>query len=224
MDKYAVIVAGGTGTRMQSNVPKQFIELEGKPVLWHTINTFLITYPDFHLILVVPVDHVLTANDLITKYFETKNIQVVTGGNTRFDSVKNGLAFVRSESIVFIHDAVRCLVSGSLLIRCYKTAMQEGSAVPAIKSKDSIRIVMGKENQVVDRQQIRLIQTPQVFKSSIIIPAFDADYQESFTDEATVVEAAGMRVTLVEGEERNIKITTQADLVIAASILRADRP
>lgn len=219
MKKYAVIVAGGSGTRMEASLPKQFMLLKEKPVLYYTIRTFLEAYPDLHIILVLPANHVHKGEEITATYFDKKRINITAGGSTRFQSVKNGLAFIKEESIVFVHDGVRCLISTTLIHRCYEKALATGSAIPVIPSKDSVRLVTGKDNESIDRNRVMLVQTPQTFQSKILLPAFQADYSEKFTDEATVVEAYGQKVSLVEGEETNIKITKPVDLLIAEKIL-----
>jgi 2-C-methyl-D-erythritol 4-phosphate cytidylyltransferase len=220
MKKYAVIVAGGSGTRMGGDLPKQFMLLKEKPLLYYPINTFLNTYSDLEVILVLPVDHVDKGQEIIDAYFDKDRIQIAEGGDTRFQSVKNGLQLVQEDSIVFVHDAVRCLVSKELIERCYKTAVETGSAVPAITSKDSVRLVNEEGNDPFDRTKVMLIQTPQTFHSKILLPAFQIDYKDKFTDEATVVEAFGLKISLVEGEENNIKITRPLDLQIAEQLMK----
>ena len=208
MIKYAIIVAGGTGSRMGSNLPKQFMLLKDKPVLYYSIKTFLDAYDDLEIILVLPAAFTNIGEEIIDAYFDKEKIKIAIGGDTRFQSVKNGLKLVEGESIIFVHDAVRCLVSVNLIHRCYELAMQTGAAVPVIPSKDSVRILNDDGNGVVDRNKVMLVQTPQTFHSKILLPAFDIDYKDKFTDEATVVEAYGLRVSLAEGEETNIKITS----------------
>ena len=219
MIKYAIIVAGGTGSRMGSNLPKQFMLLKDKPVLYYSIKTFLDAYDDLEIILVLPAAFTNIGEEIIDAYFDKEKIRIAIGGDTRFQSVKNGLKLVEGESIIFVHDAVRCLVSVDLIHRCYELAMQTGAAVPVIPSKDSVRILNDDGNGVVDRNKVMLVQTPQTFHSKILLPAFDIDYKDKFTDEATVVEAYGLRVSLAEGEETNIKITRPVDLVMAENIL-----
>jgi len=213
--KYAIIVAGGTGSRMGSNLPKQFMLIKGKPVLYYSIKTFLDAYEDIEIILVLPAAFTNIGEEIIDAYFDKERIKIAIGGDTRFQSVKNGLKLVEDESIIFVHDAVRCLVSVSLIHRCYELAMQTGAAVPVISSKDSVRILNDDNNGVIDRNKVMLVQTPQTFHSKILLPAFDIDYKDKFTDEATVVEAYGLRISLAEGEETNIKITAPIDLLIA---------
>jgi len=219
MFKYAIIVAGGTGSRMGGSLPKQFMLLRDKPVLYYSIKTFLDAYDDLEIILVLPAAFTDIGEEIIDAYFDKEKIKIAIGGDTRFQSVKNGLKLVEEESIIFVHDAVRCLVSVSLVRRCYELAMQTGAAVPVIPSKDSVRILNDDGNGEVDRNKIRLVQTPQTFHSKILLPAFDIDYKDKFTDEATVVEAYGLRVSLAEGEETNIKITRPIDLLIAEKVI-----
>lgn len=221
MKKVAVIVAGGSGTRMGSQLPKQFLLLHDRPVLFYTIKTFLDAYTDLQIILVLPEEYIDLGKEIIDAYFDYSRIQITGGGDTRFDSVKNGLRLIEEECIVFVHDAVRCLVSVDLIHRCYDNALLVGSAVPAIRSRDSIRILNEEENdnEVLDRNKIVMVQTPQTFHSKILLPAFEIDFKERFTDEATVVETFGLKISLVEGEETNIKITRPVDLLIAEALL-----
>jgi 2-C-methyl-D-erythritol 4-phosphate cytidylyltransferase len=219
MEKAAVIVAGGTGTRMGTETPKQFLELHGRPVVAHTMDAFFAAFPDIQIILVLPDSYLEEGHHIISKYFPGKPVIVTSGGKTRFDSVKNGLYLVKEPSVVFVHDAVRCLVSPSLIRDCYEAALIHGSAIPVIPVKDSIRRIHGNGSEVVNREQLRAVQTPQTFLSEILLPAFLAGYQDSFTDEATVVEHNGDKVHLVTGEETNIKITVQADLDFARRVI-----
>jgi len=217
MKKTAVIVAGGSGVRMGTDVPKQFLHLKGKPIIWHTVQQFFYAYYDIQIVLVLPASYVQEA----TTYFEPAqlaHIQFVEGGATRFESVKNGLQKVTEPSIIFVHDGVRCLVSSDLIRNCYEQALVYGSAIPAVTATDSIRLVSGETQQVVDRTLVKIIQTPQTFLSSVLLPAFEQPYQASFTDEATVVEAAGHTVRLIEGEYSNLKITRPQDLIVAESL------
>ena len=151
--------------------------------------------------------------------FPLHSIRITAGGETRFQSVKNGLRFVDDTSIVFVHDGVRCLLSKNLVHRCYQSAVETGTAIPAIVSKDSIRLLTEEGNEIFDRNKVMLVQTPQTFQSELLLPAFGVDYRDEFTDEATVVEAHGTKISLVEGEENNIKITRPVDLLIADKLL-----
>lgn len=219
MIKYSVIVAGGIGKRMGNIVPKQFMLLHDKPVLWYTLDTFLRAYADINIILVLPDQYIKKGEAIIKKFFENNHIKIVTGGDTRFHSVQNGLKEIKEKSVVFIHDAVRCLVSVPLIQRCYKQALEKGSAIPAVAATDSIRILNATNHTIADRQQVRIIQTPQTFLSDIILPAFNQPYSDTFTDEATVVETYGTKIFLAEGEYENIKITRPVDMMIAETIL-----
>lgn len=219
MKKYAVIVAGGTGTRMGSAIPKQFMLLNGKPVLLHTIETFLSAYPDLQIILVLPAAFEEQGRQLILQSAAPSRIQMAFGGATRFHSVQNGLKMIREASVVFVHDGVRCLVTEKLIKRCYEQALEKGNAIPAVAVNDSIRMKEGNKTKVVDRSRLLAVQTPQTFLSDIILPAFEQPYEEAFTDEATVAEAAGYEVFMIEGEKENIKITQPADLLIAEQLI-----
>lgn len=219
MQKYAVIVAGGSGKRMGTEIPKQFLLLKGKPVLYYTIHAFQKAFNDIKIILVLPEEHLELGKEIVDGYFDASGILITRGGETRFHSVQNGLKLIEEESIIFVHDGVRCLLSTQLIQRCFETAMESGSAIPVTDCKDSVRQVSEAGNEAIDRSKLKLVQTPQTFHSKILLPAFEIDYKERFTDEANVVEAFGLKVTLVPGEETNIKITNPVDLVIAESIL-----
>ena len=219
MKKVAVIVAGGSGTRMKNAVPKQFLLLNGKPVLFYTLNTFLQSYTDMEVILVLPDEHVAAGQEIIDAFFDYNRIQITVGGRTRFHSVQNGLKLITEESIVFVHDAVRCLLTTDLIQRCYNTATEFSSAIPVTDAKDSIRMITDDDNVALERSLIKIVQTPQTFHSKILLPAFNIDYKDKFTDEATVVEAFGLKVHLIPGEDTNIKITMPADLLLAEQII-----
>lgn len=221
MNKYAIIVAGGTGTRMGRSLPKQFMLLKDKPVLYYTLKIFLEAYDDLKIILVLPVDYTDMGQEIIDAYFDKDRIKITAGGDSRFQSVKNGLALVKQEAIIFVHDGVRCLLSKELIHRCYNQAVETGTAIPAVVSKDSIRLLTEEGSDGFDRSKVMLIQTPQTFHSKILLPAFQIDFKDKFTDEATVVEAYGIKVSLVEGEENNIKITRPLDLLIAERIVES---
>jgi 2-C-methyl-D-erythritol 4-phosphate cytidylyltransferase len=219
MKKYAVIVAGGSGSRMNNATPKQFLLLNWKPVLYYSIDTFLQAYEDMQIVLVLPEAHVQSGQAVIDEFFQGKPIQVTIGGSTRFHSVQNGLDMINEECIIFVHDAVRCLLTTDLVHRCYDAAVEHGSAIPVIDCKDSVRLVKGNLNEALERSAIKLVQTPQTFHSNILLPAYKVDHKDKFTDEAAVVEDYGHKVHVVEGEENNFKITTPVDLLIAEQIL-----
>lgn len=221
MKKIAVIVAGGNGNRMNNAVPKQFLLLRGKPVLYYTINSFLQAYDDLQIVLVLPEEFVAAGQEIIDAFFDYNRIQITTGGRTRFHSVQNGLQLINEECIIFVHDAVRCLVTTELIHRCYTGALEFGSALPVIDCKDSVRVINDIENEAIERSRVKLVQTPQTFHSKILLPAFAIDFKDRFTDEATVVEAFGLKVHLIEGEMNNIKITHPVDLIVAEQLLSA---
>lgn len=220
MKKVAVIVAGGSGSRMGSELPKQFLHIKRRPLLYYTLDVFLRSYDDIRIILVLPEDYVEMGREIIDAYFDESRIRIAIGGATRFESVKNGLKLIEDECIIFVHDAVRCLVTTDLIRRSYETALQTGSAIPVVKCSDSVRL-LGEDNasDALDREKIVLVQTPQVFHSKILLPAYNIDYKDKLTDEAAVVEAFGLKVSLVEGEKNNIKVTHPMDLFIAEKLL-----
>jgi 2-C-methyl-D-erythritol 4-phosphate cytidylyltransferase len=221
MEKYAIIVAGGSGSRMNSEVPKQFLMLKGKPVLYYAINTFLQTYNDCKIILVLAEEHIGKGQEIVDAFFDYNSIKIAKGGRTRFHSVQNGLALIENEDcIIFVHDAARPMLTSNLINRCIDTVLEFGSAIPVVDCKDSVRIITEDGNEAVERSTIKLVQTPQVFHGKILLPAFfNIDYKDKFTDEASVVEAFGLKVSLVEGEEQNIKITKPIDLLVAESLM-----
>lgn len=219
MKKYAIIVAAGTGSRMGTDVPKQFLPLAGKQLIYHTVKAFLHSYADLQVVLVVHKNFTDKSRDLLAELNTQKRIDIVEGGTTRFQSVRNGLLMVLEPSIVFVHDGVRCMVSKPLIERCYQLALEKGSAIPAVTATDSIRIASEGTNHSVDRNTVRIIQTPQTFQSLILQEAFKLPELTTFTDEASVVEASGNQVYLVEGDYDNIKVTRPVDLLIAAQIM-----
>lgn len=223
-NKYAVIVAGGKGARMGSVIPKQFLPLHGKPMLCYPVLAFANAFPDIKIILVLPEDQLSSAEIVLRSYLGGINVTVVAGGETRYHSVQNGLKKVDGVGIVFVHDGARPLLRSSLVVSCYKNAMEHGSAIPAIPVSESIREVAADGNSAaVDRDRLRIVQTPQAFKTSIILPAFQQQYTHAFTDEATVVENYGTTICLIEGAHDNIKVTTPADMHIAEALLEAQQ-
>ncbi|MEO5501172.1 MAG: 2-C-methyl-D-erythritol 4-phosphate cytidylyltransferase [Ginsengibacter sp.] len=219
MRKVALIVAAGTGSRMKSDVPKQFLLINNKPLLFYTIDAFLKSYDDLKVILVLPPEHIAKGQEIIDGFFDKSRITICPGGATRFHSVKNGLGLIKGEQIIFVHDGVRCLITTSLIRTCYERAIEYSTAIPAVECKDSLRIIKKNENKSISRDVVRLIQTPQTFHSKILIPAYKIDHKSQFTDDAGVVEAYGVKVHLVEGEEFNFKITTPLDLKLAEYII-----
>ena len=221
MKKFAVIVAGGSGTRMGSKVPKQFLLLNGQPVLLYTVEAFLSAYPDMEVILVLPSSYMEQGAEIARQSSDPGRISITMGGETRFHSVKKGLSLATHPSIIFVHDGVRCLVTQKLIRSCYDQAVEKGSAIPCIVVPDSIRIINGDKHQPIDREKLRAIQTPQTFQSEMLLKSFELPSSESFSDESTVVEAAGYEVFLAAGEKENIKITLPADIPVAEQVLKA---
>ncbi|MFZ4412338.1 MAG: 2-C-methyl-D-erythritol 4-phosphate cytidylyltransferase [Bacteroidales bacterium] len=219
MQKSVIIVAGGLGTRMNSAIPKQFLEIFGKPILFHTIEKFYSFDPTINIIIVLPQEHIIRWHELVEKFNFTIPLIIVTGGKTRFDSVKNGLAMLEN-GIVAIHDAVRPLVSTATIKTAFDAAIINGNAIPSISVNDSLRIIDIYGNKPLDRTQVRIIQTPQCFEVGMIQKAYLQKYDENFTDDASVVEKSGIKIHLVEGNPENIKITNAFDLKIAEAFLQ----
>lgn len=220
--RYVIIVAGGNGARMNSPVPKQFLKLDGKPVVMHTINKFIDTDPNIEVILVIPQDHQTIWDNLCQEFMFHKPVKIAYSGESRFQSVKNGLEHVTEYSIVGVHDAVRPLVSSKTIIAAYKAAEMYGSAIPAVPINDSIRQIESTRNIALDRSRYCAIQTPQCFRSDIIKKAYEQDYKYTFTDDATVVEAMGEEIRLVDGNTENLKITGPKDLIVAEALMKAE--
>jgi 2-C-methyl-D-erythritol 4-phosphate cytidylyltransferase len=219
MDKHVIIVAGGQGKRMQMDIPKQFILLKGKIILMRTLEVFYRYEKDLNIIVVLPKNQINHWKTLCTQYSFTIPHTITTGGETRFHSVKNGLKFIDSNSLTAIHDGVRPLVSLQTIHNCYTGARQNKSAIPVIKLYDSVRITDGSKNRQIDREKIRIVQTPQTFNSKILHDSFGREYETSFTDDAAVIEKKGYDVHLVEGNRENIKITSPEDLALAEALL-----
>lgn len=215
-----VIVAGGSGQRMGGGVPKQFRIVGGEPLLARTINTFAAALPAARIVVVLPATHLDFWRDLCAR-FKTAAHRTVTGGEQRFHSVKAGLAALPDDTgYVAVHDAVRALCSKKLIIRALQCAIDNGSAIPAIAPVDSFRLVDAEgRSHIADRNALRIIQTPQIFRFAELQKAYQTDYDASFTDDASVAERAGIGITLCEGERNNLKITTPEDIAIAETIL-----
>jgi len=219
MKKVAVIVAGGSGKRMESSIPKQFLLLQNKPLLWHSVRAFIQAFSDIEIVIVLPENFIEEGKNIVQDFQATHKIDFIVGGNTRFQSVKNGLSLIKEECIIFVHDAVRCLVTKNLITRCYQQALAKTCAIPAVAATDTMRLIDGEKNILLNRNNVRIIQTPQTFQSKILLPAFQQQYRDSFTDEANVVETFGRKIFLIEGETENIKITRPIDLLVAEKML-----
>jgi 2-C-methyl-D-erythritol 4-phosphate cytidylyltransferase len=220
LEKIALIVAGGTGKRMKSQVPKQFLLLNGFPVLMHTISRFHRYDGGMRIILVLPGDQIEAWKELCEKYAFKINHELVTGGETRFHSIQKNMDHIPGQCLVAIHDGVRPLVSMDTIHRCFTAAELSGNAVPCIEIPETMRIMDEKGNRPVDRTKYRLIQTPQVFIGDMLKEAYQQEYQPCFTDDASVVESGGYRIYLVDGNPENIKITLKQDLGIAEFLLQ----
>ena len=219
--RYAIIVAGGSGKRFGSEMPKQFLPLDGKPVLMRTIEKF--DQAGAVIVVVLPVEHQEMWMSMCKDGNFAVSHTIADGGKTRFESVKNGIAAIENladGNLVAVHDGVRPLASVELINRCYDTAQETGSAIPVVNPSDSIRQVMddGTSQQLL-RSSLRAVQTPQTFKAELLRGAYDVEESPLFTDDASVVESAGHQVSLVEGEVANIKITTPIDMVIATELI-----
>jgi 2-C-methyl-D-erythritol 4-phosphate cytidylyltransferase len=217
---FVIIVAGGRGKRMGGDIPKQFLPLKGRPLLMHTILLFFQFDSKLKIILTLPKEH-LDYWELICKenQFSIPH-KVVVGGETRFESVKNGLSAVdHSDGVVAIHDGVRPMVSNDTIERCFDCARKLGTAVPVITIMDSIRMKDKRSSVPVDRNQYYIVQTPQIFKIEMLLKAYQQNYSADFTDDASVVEKSGVKIELVEGNRENIKITTPLDMIMAETFL-----
>lgn len=205
---------------MHAKIPKQFININGKPVLYHTILCFYNFIKTIPVILVLPEPYIDYWNSITKKIDLNIHHQVVKGGKTRFHSVKNGLELINESGLVAIHDGVRPLVSEETLQRVFLKAEKEGNAIPAIPVTESMRKVNANHSEPVNREEYRLIQTPQCFHTDLIKKAYEQEFNELFTDDASVAEASGIKINLVDGNQENIKITRPGDLKIAEALLR----
>lgn len=218
--EYAIIVAGGKGTRIKSKLPKQFLELAGKPILLHTLEAFYRYSENIAIVLVLPEDDFPIWNDICKKYNFTKPVMLQKGGETRFQSVKNGLKKIEGNGLVAIHDGVRPLVSEDIIGASFRLAAVHQSAVAAVRLKESIRMTDQDNTKAMDRSRFRLIQTPQTFSIDLIKQAYQLKEDPTMTDDASVVEKLGHTISLFEGSYENIKITTPEDLIIAEALVR----
>ncbi len=215
MIRYVIVVAGGKGLRMGSDLPKQFMDLKGKPILVRTLEAFYHHDPAIRIILVLPESHQAHWKKLTTDYSLDLPIRIVSGGTERFHSVKNGLDTIEEEGLVAVHDAVRPLIDPDIIENTYQSAEENGAAISVVKLKESLRQIDGERSNAVSRENYRLVQTPQVFKTTLLKQAYEQPYQSDFTDDASVVEKFGHPVALVEGSYKNIKITTPEDMALA---------
>ena len=236
MNRFVIIVAGGKGLRMGGELPKQFIPIEGRPVLMRTLDTFHACDSSIQIILVLPRDHQEYWRELCALYSFTVPHRIADGGATRFHSVQSGLALVDApEALVAVHDGVRPFVSHEVISRCYADAEAHGAVVPVIPVVETVRqliraeeaegearhleVIVNSKSVTVDRNAYRLVQTPQTFRATLLRRAYEQPYTDAFTDDASVVEALGEAVTLVDGNRENIKLTTPFDLIVAKALI-----
>lgn len=236
MNRFVIIVAGGKGLRMGGELPKQFIPIEGRPVLMRTLDTFHACDSSIQIILVLPRDHQEYWRELCALYSFTVPHRIADGGATRFHSVQSGLALVDApEALVAVHDGVRPFVNHEVISRCYADAEAHGAVVPVIPVVETVRqlireeeaegearhleVIVNSRSVTVDRNAYRLVQTPQTFRATLLRRAYKQPYTDAFTDDASVVEALGEAVTLVDGNRENIKLTTPFDLIVAKALI-----
>jgi len=220
-ERFVIIVAGGSGKRMKSELPKQFMKLENQPVMLHALRVFHEFDRKLKIIIVLHSDYFDMWNSICEEYSCNIPHNVIKGGETRFESVKNGLGIIDNDNgFVAIHDAVRPLVSIDTISRCFDSAMKYGNALPAISPNESVRIIVAGGNKPIDRKNIYLIQTPQVFSVARIKEAYKQKYKPDFTDDASVFETLGEKINIVKGDLLNIKLTTPADIEYAEAILK----
>jgi len=219
-NNYAIVVAGGSGSRMQATVPKQFLLLNGLPVMMHAIQAFSNSETNPAIIVVLPKDYHGYWIELCIKHDFAIPHQLVNGGETRFHSVKNGLGLIEGDAVIGVHDAVRPMISTTVIDNAYQYAAVNGNAIVAVQSRDSIRQVKNELSAALVRDEIYLVQTPQVFKSDILRLAYEQQYEPEFTDDAAVVEQLGININIVPGNHTNIKITFPEDIAIAEMLLK----
>lgn len=220
MRKYAIVVAGGTGSRMKGDLPKQFMLLSGKPVICYSIEAFAAYDSTIEIILVIHPQYIPYWEQLSAKFHLTSQPLVVAGGETRFDSVKNGLMKIVEDGFVAVHDAARPVIQADFIRNIFATASEFGSAMPGVPLNDTIRIVEGDSTRQLDRTFLQAMQTPQVFKVSELKQAYTQSFSEMFTDDASVMQSAGFPLHLTEGRPENIKITHSQDIELAEVFLK----
>lgn len=219
ISKTVIIVAGGKGSRMQSETPKQFLKIDGKPILVHTVERFIAFDPQIQIVLVLPEEHIHIWEELAQEHKISHPVDVVIGGQTRYHSVQNGMQAVKNTDVVGIHDGVRPLVSNTTLNTCYNKAHETGNAIPSLAVDETLRQLSESSSKWMDRSRYRTIQTPQCFRSELIKDAYSQNFDNSFTDDASVLEKTGVKINLVEGNRENIKITRPDDLQIAKALM-----
>jgi len=221
MDKYILIVAGGKGIRMKSEVPKQFVELNGMPIVMRTIDAFSVDRQIDQITMVIPNGYLSYWKELCEKHHFSTALNIIEGGPQRYHSVKRGLSMVPNDALVAIHDAARPFVTKEILSTGFKIATKKGNAIPAITINESLREISGSLSKSVNRNLYRVVQTPQFFHAALIKKAFQQPFNENFTDDATVLESSGQQIYLFDGDPTNIKITTPEDLMLAEAIIKS---
>lgn len=219
MKKSVIITAGGSGKRMQQSLPKQFILLNGKPILQHTIEKFRLFDPNIFMVVVLPMKQINFWKELCQTNGYSIDYEIAVGGEERFHSIQHGVKFCPKDGVIAVHDAVRPLVSIKTIDRCFKKAESLGAAIPVLPVNDSLRRLDGDTSTHVQRGSYRIVQTPQCFEAGLLHKAYKQDYKSNFTDDASLVEQLGQTIHLVDGNNENIKITSPNDLLIAESYL-----
>jgi len=219
MKNAVIIVAGGMGKRMNNALPKQFLQLKGKPILFYTMEHFYNYHSDIEIILVLPEPYFALWKELLYQYSFTIPHKLVQGGQTRYHSVKNGLSAIDDAQYIAIHDGVRPFITPSFIAKLFDEAQEYGSSVPIIPVNDTVRKITSTENKVLNRNEIFLVQTPQVFKTKWLEKAYELPYDDSITDDAMLVEKANYSIYFSEGLKNNIKITTPDDLDLAEKLM-----
>lgn len=224
MKKYAVIVAGGSGTRLGSKLPKQFLDLNGYPLLWWSLKAFHKEDTSTEIILVLPEKFIDEWKKIVRLLANEDNIphKIISGGNSRTESVKRGLSLVDQpdDSIVAVHDAARPIITAEMISAGWEAALKDGAAIPVVPVTDSLRRVVSEGSMAVDRSEYVAVQTPQVFKSDILIKAYQDNPEEVFSDDASAVEKTGVKISLYPGSHENIKVTNPGDMEIASHFLK----
>lgn len=220
MKFFAIIVAGGSGTRMNAPLPKQFMLLLGKPVMMHSIAAFASSPQKPEIIVVLNEQQFASWKQLCVEHQFNIPHQLVSGGITRFKSVKNAIDTINETAVIAVHDAVRPLITSEIIAKAYEKALTDGNAVVAVPSKDSVRLQrISEDSQSLNRSEVFLVQTPQTFQSAVLKKAYEQEYSEEFTDDASVVERSGVSIHLLDGDPDNFKITFPSDLRIAELLL-----
>jgi len=220
MHKYVLLTAGGIGSRMHTSTPKQFLEIAGKPLLMYSLEAFLQYDRHLRFVVVLPEEHTHFWKDTCREHHFAYPHQVVQGGPTRFHSVQNGLKHVPNDTLVAVHDGVRPLVSVPTIARVFASAEKYGNAVPCVNPKESIRMMEKEGSRPLNREKVRIVQTPQAFHTNLLKKAYEKEYSDQFSDDASLLESTGIVINLVEGNYENLKITTPEDLVLAEALLK----